>query len=115
MIQLKLATGMRPGEVRLMRMGDIDISGDVWEYRPQEHKTEHHGKQRVIAIGPKAQAILGKYLDRPEHEHCFKPGESEAIRREDDLYVVRLPTRCHVVFAAASVTRLLDPPANARQ
>ena len=39
----------------------------------------------------------------------------EAIRREDDLYVVRLPTRCHVVFAAASVTRLLDPPANASQ
>lgn len=34
----------------------------------------------------------------------------EAIRREDDLYVVRLPEGEHVVFAATSVTRLLDPP-----
>ena len=39
----------------------------------------------------------------------------EAIRREDDLYVVRLPEGGHVVFAAASVTRLLDPPAKASQ
>ncbi len=37
----------------------------------------------------------------------------EAIRREDDLYVARLPDGGHVVFAAASVTRLLDPPAEA--
>ena len=35
----------------------------------------------------------------------------EAIRREDDLYVVRLPDGGHIVFAAASVTRLHDPPA----
>ena len=35
----------------------------------------------------------------------------EAIRREDDLYVVRLPDGGHVLFAAASVTRLFDPPA----
>jgi integrase len=53
MIQLQLATGMRPGEVRLMRTCDINMSGDVWEYRPQEHKTEHHGRQRLIFIGPK--------------------------------------------------------------
>ena len=55
MIQLQLATGMRPGEVRLMHLRDIEMSGEVWEYRPQEHKTKHHGRQRLIFIGPKGQ------------------------------------------------------------
>ena len=41
---------------------DLDRSGDVWEYRPESHKTEHHGRQRIIYIGPQAQQILLPYL-----------------------------------------------------
>lgn len=73
MIQLQLATGMRPGEVRLMRMGDIDMSGEVREYRPQEHKTEHHGRQRLIFIGPKGQEIVTSY-GRAIHNACDAAG-----------------------------------------
>ena len=40
----------------------IDRSGDVWIFKPLRHKTKKRGKQRTIAIGPKAQAILTKYL-----------------------------------------------------
>ena len=61
-IQLQLTTGMRPGEERLMHLRDIEMSGEVWEYRPQEHKTKHHGRQRLIFIGPKGQQIVKQFL-----------------------------------------------------
>ncbi len=63
----------RPGEVRLMRMRDIDMSGEVWEYRPQEHKTEHHGRQRLIFIGPKGQEIVKQFLLADPERYLFSP------------------------------------------
>lgn len=59
MINLQRLTGMRPGEVVIMRVCDLDMSGKVWTYTPTSHKTEHHGKERKIFIGPKAQAVGG--------------------------------------------------------
>src|SRR5205814_1856338 len=47
MIELQLLTGMRPGEVVRLRPCDLDTSGDVWFYRPPQHKTAHRGKARV--------------------------------------------------------------------
>ena len=55
MIEMQLLTGARPGEIVIMRPCDIDRSEGVWVYRPTEHKTEHHGYERTIYIGPKAQ------------------------------------------------------------
>ena len=43
MVRLQLLTAMRPGEVRSMRLCDIDTTGEVWYDIPFEHKTEHHG------------------------------------------------------------------------
>ena len=65
MIQLQVFTGMRPGEVVLMRGQDIDITGKLWVYTPQHHKTEHHGISRPIYLGPKAQEIVEKFM-KPE-------------------------------------------------
>ncbi len=62
MIRLQLLTGMRPGEVCLMRVCDIDMGGSIWLYRPADHKTAHHDAQREIALGPRAQAILKPFL-----------------------------------------------------
>jgi len=83
MIKLQLATGMRPGEVRLMRIGDIDMSGEVWEYRPQEHKTEHHGRQRLIFIGPKGQEIMKPFLVADPERYLFSPQAAERERSEE--------------------------------
>ena len=55
MVQIQRLTGVRPGELCIMRPSDIDRTGDVWTYTPERHKTEHHGKDRSIAIGPRAQ------------------------------------------------------------
>jgi hypothetical protein len=61
---------------------DIDRSGDVWQYRPTSHKTQHHDMERVVFIGPKAQDILRPYLLRPADACCFSPVESEKHRLE---------------------------------
>jgi integrase len=83
MVQFERFTGCRPEEVCLIRPCDVDAAGDVWAYRPESHKTQHHGRERVIFIGPKAQAILRPYLLRDKAAYCFCPAEGEKKRRED--------------------------------
>ncbi len=81
MVRLQRLTGCRPGEVCLIRPADVDSTEDIWTYQPEHHKMEHHGRERVIFIGPKGQDILRKYLLRPEWDYCFSPKDSEARRR----------------------------------
>lgn len=83
MVRLQRLAGMRPAEVCILRPRDLDRSGDVWTYKPQSHKTEHHGRVRVVFIGPKAQAVLLRYLARDAEAFCFRPCDSEAKRRAD--------------------------------
>lgn len=75
MIELQRLTGMRPGEVVIMRTGDLDTSGQVWEYRPAHHKTEHHGRGRVVYLGPQAQAVLAPFLKADLAAFVFSPLE----------------------------------------
>ena len=79
-VRFQRLTGCRPDEVCSIRPIDVDTSCEVWQYIPEEHKTEHHGKQRTIFIGPKAQDVLRPYLLRPEECYCFCPAESERKR-----------------------------------
>jgi len=82
MIRIQHLTGMRPGEVCVMRTGDVDRTGAVWEYRPREHKTEHLGRDRVVFIGPAAQTVLRPWLRADPGAWLFQPGEAEAERLE---------------------------------
>lgn len=81
MVRLQLYTGMRPGELCMMRTGDIDTSGKVWCYTPQRHKTEHHGHARTIWIGPKAQDVLRPFLKPDLQAYVFSPADADAERR----------------------------------
>jgi len=81
MILLQWNTGMRPGEVCMIRPCDIDRTGPIWFYRPEFHKTAYREKERVIGLGPKCQAILAPWLDRPADLPCFSPSEAEANRK----------------------------------
>ena len=58
MVRFQRLTGCRPGRGLQLRPCDVDRTGDVWMYTPASHKTEHHGRERVIYIGPKAQEIV---------------------------------------------------------
>ena len=80
MIELTLLTGMRPGELVIMRPCDIDRDGKVWHYYPEKHKNQHRNMERIVAIGPRGQEILSPYLLRHEEDFCFSPKESEIQR-----------------------------------
>jgi integrase len=83
MVQLQRLTGMRPGELAIMRTIDVDSSSRVWLYTPENHKCEHHGRERRIYLGPAAQEILRPWL-RPElTAYLFSPAEAEADRRAE--------------------------------
>jgi len=87
MVRLQRLTGCRPGKICMLRPCDVDTSEAVWSYRPASHKTEHHGRDRVIFVGPKGQDVLRPYLLRDKTACCFIPAESEwkrnAVRREN--------------------------------
>jgi len=82
MIELQQLTGMRPNEVTAMRPMDIDRSQPTWTYRPARHKTEHHGIERLIYLGPRAQAIITPYLLRPAEAYLFSP--KDAVKQSRD-------------------------------
>ncbi len=94
MIRFELLTGCRPGELCAIRPDDVDTSGNVWAYRPSEHKTEHHSRQRVVFIGPQAQDVLRPYLLRDKQTHCFSPAESEAKRLAEQHEKRKTPLSC---------------------
>jgi integrase len=81
MVELQRLTGMRPGEVTIMRTCDLDTSGRVWVYIPSRHKTACHGHSRQIYLGPRAQEVLRPWLHRETTAFLFQPKDvMEAIR-----------------------------------
>ena len=83
MIELQRLTGMRPGEVVIMRKSDLEMSGEVWVYTPQRHKTEHHDKKREVLIGPRAKEILQPWLRSDFDAYLFSPAEAMNERRAE--------------------------------
>ena len=81
MVELQRLTGMRPGEVVILRAGDLDMGADVWVYAPARHKTEHHGKTREVLIGPKGQDVLRPWLRAEREAYLFSPAEAMLERR----------------------------------
>jgi integrase len=93
MVQLQALTGMRPGEVVIMRSIDID-TGKIWLYRPGSdqgpegvHKTAFRGHGRVVPIGPRGQEIVRQFLKTDLLAYLFQPQEAmnelKAERRQN--------------------------------
>jgi integrase len=85
LVELQLSTGMRPGEAVVLRGADLDTSGPVWLYRPGSdrgphgsHKTAWRGRDRVVAVGPRGQAVLRPWLRDDPAEYLFQPSEARA-------------------------------------
>jgi integrase len=91
MIQVQLLTGMRPGEVVLLRACDIDTSSSEWVYTPGSHKNEHHDVERFVLFGPKAQEVLRPWLVKPPDAYLFDPKEAAAAfyaARKGEQYTI---------------------------
>lgn len=113
MIRLQQLTGMRSGEVTQMRGVDIDMTGRLWVYRPARHKTQHHGHDRAVYLGPKAQAILEPFLKRDVSAYLFSPAEAEAERLRQKHERRKTPLSCgnrpgSKVIGRAAVKRPTD-------
>jgi integrase len=72
MIKLQRLTGMRSGEVVIMRACDIDMTGKVWLYVPSDHKGKWRGKKE-IPLGPRAQDVIRPFLTLQSSAYLFSP------------------------------------------
>lgn len=82
MTELQSLTGMRPGELCIMRGVDIDTTGKTWKYRPSKHKTQHHKHERIVDLGPQAREIVERFLKTDTQAFIFSPADAAEARRE---------------------------------
>jgi integrase len=84
LVELQWWTGARSGELVGLRPKDLDRSGEVWSLKLAQHKTAHHGHERVVYIGKNGQAALRRLLDRvppPNAEApIFSPARAMAAK-----------------------------------
>jgi len=115
MIQIQLLTGCRPGEVVSMRGCDLDVSRSVWSYTPATHKTEHHGKPRTVFLGPKAQAVIRRFLTSTSQAFLFAPTSAEHERNAARRLGRKTPmTPSHRKRHAVSLRRTRSRPPRCR-
>lgn len=99
LLRFQRLTGCRPGEARSLQLADIDrrplpaYKGTwVWEVPDWKLSWRERHIPRVIAIGPKAQAVIQKWIDRLEGDDkrtIFSPRFSQRdptrwCRRSDE-------------------------------
>jgi integrase len=78
LVRLQLLTGMRPGEACMIRGRDLATGEETWTYKPASHKTAHHGKRRLIPLGPKAVALVKEFLTSDPDAYLFRPADAVA-------------------------------------
>jgi len=76
MIQLQRLTGMRSGELVIMRGCDLDMSREVWLYTPSDHKNQWREQSKVIPLGPRAQEVVRPFLKLETSAYLFSPQEA---------------------------------------
>jgi integrase len=92
MVRLQLLSGARPGEMCSLRPCDVTLNIDGTAcFRPESHKTEHHGRERRVYLGPLALAILKPFLERDTGANCFSPAESVAWHRDQHRAARKTP------------------------
>jgi integrase len=91
MVRVQRLTGMRPGEVCAMTVGEIDTSRETWIYRPRRHKTSHHGKTRSVPLGPRARLIISRYLTTDLTNPIFSPVRAVAEQKQRQRAENRTP------------------------
>jgi integrase len=82
MVRFQLYTGCRPGEVTILRGSDIRPGDSNVTYRPSSHKTAWRGRERVIAVGPRALDVLKPFLRDDPMSYLFDPREASRAESE---------------------------------
>jgi integrase len=82
-IRILLWSSARVGELCRVRACEIDRTGPVWLWRPQLHKGKHRGLRRTVALGPRCQLVLRKYLGDDENAPLFSPAAADTQRKAE--------------------------------
>ena len=97
MAELQAATGMRSDELLAIRTADVarpplppvTPAAATWVYRPRRHKTQNHGHDLAVRIGPRAQAVLLPFL-RPGEPEAFVFSPARAAERRAERSAARV-------------------------
>jgi integrase len=81
MVQVMRYSNCRAEDVVIMRGCDLRTDGDVWTYRPATHKNawreeESEVHERVISLGPLAQAVIRPFLTTDLQAYLFSPRDA---------------------------------------
>lgn len=80
MVESQWLTGVRSQSLCLARPEQFDMTTNPWIWKPR-HKTEHLEHSLVVFIGPKAQAILRRFIERCEPgKYLFQPRHKSGKR-----------------------------------
>jgi integrase len=89
LVGFQLLTGCRPEEACLLRMADVDTSGEVWVYTPARHKNAWRGHGRFIGIGAETQKLLAEYtVGLSPDEYIFSPR-----RQREEIFAAKRAAR----------------------
>jgi integrase len=94
MIQLQRITGMRSGEVTVLRACEINMARKVWMYTPHHHKTSYRGHVRQVYLGPKAQDVIRPFLRMDTAAYLFSPQLAMQSVRERRHAQRKVPASC---------------------
>ena len=83
LIKFQFHSACRPSEARLLRLCDIEMSGEVWFYCPPKHKTSHQGKKRRIPLGPLAQHVIESQPIVDPTSYLFHSGDPSRPYKKD--------------------------------
>lgn len=86
LLQVQYLGGMRPREACTMRPCDIDMTGDIWLYRPASHKNAWRGRGLIKALPRAAQLILAPFIAaKPADAFLFDPQDATAWARHERI------------------------------
>lgn len=76
MVETQFWCGMRPQDVCGVRRCDLDMSSDVWLYRPAHHKNAWRGQTLLKAIPQRVQHILRSWFKPDADAYLFSPRDA---------------------------------------
>ncbi len=116
MIELQLATAMRPGELLAIRPCDLAPTQhpevQAYTVRADASKIEHHGLQRVVYIGPRGLSILREWAPAQPDTHYFSPARARAMHNLERRAARKSKVWPSHESAARRARRLAPPPSD---
>jgi integrase len=94
MVEFQRLTACRPGEVCRITPAMVDRTKAVWEIRLVDHKTAWRGRERIIYVPARAQALLVPFLLRGADDPCFSPADNMRMVRAERTAKRRTPASC---------------------